>query len=108
MARFRSPRQRRAVMSKLRGRSLFFPPKSKRLADIITIRSPEAARASVTEIQRMMRAGRLSRERAIRMFTVAANRALASRERVKAPLSKREMYEMTAVGRIYNDAKERL
>ena len=74
-------------------RTIFFPPKHGKLADRITIESPEAFRASIRTLQRM---GIGAREK--RGLVLAQNRAKAMLK--KRTLSPKERQELAAIVRI--------
>jgi hypothetical protein len=84
-----------------RGRTIFFPPKDKTLADIITIRSPEGAKESVRQLDEWADDNPDRVRKAIRSATLAANRAEASTKRKTRPLSPKEREEMLQVAQIY-------
>ena len=83
------------------GRTIFFPPKHKALAEIITIRSPEEAREAVRKLGEWADDDPNRVRTAIRSATLAANRALVSTRRKTRPLSREEMREMLQVAEIY-------
>jgi hypothetical protein len=84
-----------------RGRTMFFPPKHKALADIITIRSPEEAKEAVRKLGEWADDDPDRVRTAIRSATLAANRAMVSTKRRTRPLSREEMKEMLQVAEIY-------
>jgi len=83
------------------GRTIFFPPKHKELAEIITIRSPEEAREAVRKLGEWADDDPNRVRTAIRSATLAANRALVSTKRKTRPLSPEEKKEMLQVAEIY-------
>lgn len=78
-------------------RSLFFPARHKRLADIITIATPEGARGAV---RTLAKSGFSPLK--IRSMVLAANRARASLHRRN--LSARERREFREIAQIYESA----
>ncbi len=76
-----------------RVKTIFFPPKSKRLAKIISITSPSAFRKSIRVLSR---GGLTLRER--RALVLAQNRARAILK--KKTLSPKERREMKAIAKI--------
>lgn len=90
------------------GRTIFFPPKDKTLADIITIRSPEEAREAIRKLQQWADDNPDRVRKAIRSATLAANRAEVSTRRKTRPLSQRERKEMLEVAQLYRSAVETL
>jgi len=102
---------RRRPITGRRGRrpkTIFFPPKYKRYAEIVRIDSPEAARASVKILrEEFNRAETAEKRRRIkRMMVLAANRAAAAAK--KKDLSGKEMTEFLEVERIYRSAYREL
>jgi hypothetical protein len=83
------------------GRTIFFPPRHKALAEIITIRSPEEAREAVRRLGEWADDDPNRVRTAIRSATLAANRALASTKRKIRPLTPEERKEMVQVAEIY-------
>jgi mevalonate kinase len=83
------------------GRTIFFPPRHKALAEIITIRSPEEAKEAVRKLGEWADDDPDRVRTAIRSATLAANRALVSTKRKTRPLSREEMKEMLQVAEIY-------
>ena len=83
------------------GKTIFFPPKHKALAEIITIRSPQEAREAVRKLGEWADDDPNRVRTAIRSATLAANRALVSTRRKTRPLSREEMREMLQVAEIY-------
>ena len=83
-------------------RRLFRKPKHKRLADIISIRSPDSARQSIKDAQRTS----YSKATLKRSYVLASNRAMAIRH--KKDLSIREKKEMLEVARIYKSEADKL
>lgn len=92
------------LMAKKRG--LFFPPKNKKIAEIIRIDTPKNAKRSVKELSKLIKKGEITIDMAIKYVTVAANRCLAILNR--KDLSSKERKEMKEVAKIYNEFKERL
>src|SRR6202171_3787918 len=90
------------------GRTIFFPPKHKTLAEIITIRSPEEAREAVRKLGEWADDDPVRVRTAIRSATLAANRALVSTKRRTRPLSREEMKEMLQVADIYRSYTRQL
>lgn len=88
-------------------KTLFFPPKHKRLAKIITIESPSKARKAARQLLKECR--KLKRADAIllraRAMQLAANRAKAMLNRKN--LSKKERRELKEVAKIYGKAAEK-
>lgn len=76
-----------------RMRSLFFPPKNRRIARIISIRSPSAFRGSIRELKR---GGLTTTEK--RALVLAQNRANAQLRR--SNLSARERRQFREIKRI--------
>ena len=74
-------------------RTIFFPPRHKKLSDIISIESPAAFRASIRRLQRM---GIGATEK--RALVLAQNRAKAMLK--KRMLSAKERRELEAIARI--------
>ena len=87
-------------------RTLFFPPKNKKIAEIVKIDSPKNAKVSISELRQLIDKGRITIDQAIKYVTLAANRAKASLNRKN--LSKKERKEMKQVAQIYNEFKENL
>ena len=85
MATRAATRQRRP-----RGKTIFFEPKHKKLADIISIESPAAFRRSIRTLRKM---GIGAREK--RALVLAQNRARAM---LKKNLSEKERKELQAIG----------
>ena len=100
-ARRRTPSSRAGAR---RGKTIFFPPKSKTWADIITIRSPTEARESVRRLRAWAGGDAVRLRKAIRSATLAANRALVSKRRRQRPLGPDERKQMTRVAEIYRRA----
>ena len=88
MATRRTRRRRRP-----RGKTIFFEPRNKRLADILSIESPAAFRESIRKLKRM-RIG--AREK--RALVLAQNRAKAMLE--KKTLSEKERKELQTIARM--------
>jgi polyhydroxyalkanoate synthesis regulator phasin len=87
-------------------RSLFFPPKNRKIADIIKIDSPKNAESSIKKLRQLIDKGKITIDQAIKYVTVAANRSKASLNRKN--LSKQERKEMRQVANLYNSFKEDL
>ena len=85
MATRAATRQRRS-----RGKTIFFEPKHKKLADIISIESPAAFRRSIRTLRKM---GIGAREK--RALVLAQNRARAMLK--KKNLSEKERKELQAI-----------
>jgi hypothetical protein len=96
------------VMVRKPNKTIFFPPKSKSLAKIITIKSPkgarEASRKLVARFRRLKT--RPAKRRTKRAVVLAANRAAASRKRKN--LSAKERKQMLKVERIYRVAASKM
>src|SRR5882672_5964273 len=88
MAMQATGRKRRA-----RRKTIFFPPKHKKLAEIISIESPAAFRGSIRKLKKM---GIGAREK--RALVLAQNRAKAMLK--KRNLSAKERRELQAIARI--------
>jgi hypothetical protein len=101
LARLRDRAARRAGGAARPGRTIFFPPKHKALAEIITIRSPEEAREAVRKLGEWADDDPDRVRTAIRSATLAANRALVSTRRRTRPLSPEEKKEMLQVAEVY-------
>jgi len=92
---------------------LFKPPRHKWLADIITFKSPSAARKAASKLTSALKRRRLGRKKIgkktaliiERALNYAANRAKASARR-KA-LSAKERKELKEISEIYRRATER-
>jgi hypothetical protein len=76
-----------------RRKTIFFPPKHRKLADIITIESPAAFRESIRKLKKM---GISAREK--RALVLAQNRARAMLK--KKSLSPRERKELQEIARM--------
>ncbi|PYO52053.1 MAG: hypothetical protein DMD84_10970 [Candidatus Rokuibacteriota bacterium] len=76
-----------------RRKTIFFPPRHKKLADIISIESPAAFRESIRKLKRM---GIGATEK--RALVLAQNRAKAMLK--KRSLSEKERRELQAISRI--------
>jgi multidrug resistance efflux pump len=92
--------------SKPKSKGLFFPPKNKKIAEIIKIDTPDNAKSSIKEFARLIDKGAVTIDQAIKYVTTAANRAKASLNRKN--LSSKERKEMKEVAKTYNDFKENL
>jgi hypothetical protein len=84
-----------------RGKTMFFPPKNPTLAEIISIRSPAEARASIRKLDSWADDDVERLRKAIRSATLAANRAEVSTRRKVRPLSPKEKTEMLRVAETY-------
>jgi hypothetical protein len=83
-------------------KTMFFAPKHKQLAAIISVRSEDSAKQSVKELKGFMaKSGRRRDVQAIRSATLAANRAEAMRN--KKDLSVHERAELGKIARVYRD-----
>jgi len=92
---------------KSRRRTMFYhPPRHKRLADVIRISSPTAAKASVKEAKELVKEGYYSKTTVKRAFVLAANRSKAMLNRKN--LSVKERRELRQVARIYRNAAKSL
>jgi hypothetical protein len=80
-------------MATRRRKTIFFPPKHKKLAEIISIESPAAFRESIRKLQKM---GIGAREK--RALVLAQNRAKAMLK--KKSLSPKEQRELEAIARM--------
>ncbi|MHA1607988.1 MAG: hypothetical protein ACTSWP_10735 [Candidatus Freyarchaeota archaeon] len=85
-----------------RAKTMFYsPPRHRDLGEIVSIRSPEEARASAKVLVRMAQEARTRRRKVTikRAMVLAANRAEAAAK--KQGLSAKEKREMREVARIY-------
>lgn len=91
-----------------RKRTLFDKAKSKKLADIISFKNPQAARGSAKELLREFNAAKLrsKKVRIIQATNLASNRAAASTRRRN--LSMRERRELTTVSNIFRKTQKDL
>lgn len=81
-------------------RSLFFPPKNKRIARIITITSPTAFRKSITKL----RVGGITTTEK-RALVLARNRAAVQLKRKNLSLKERKQFRMIAAMKLPNITK---
>ena len=89
--RTRATRTRRTSgTQRARGKTIFFPPRHRKLAEIISIESPTAFRESIRKLKQM---GIGAREK--RALVLAQNRAKAMLK--KTNLSAKERREMQAI-----------
>jgi hypothetical protein len=80
--------------------TLFFPPKHKWLADIISLKDPQSARESVRILkQEFEKSGRARRRTILRAANLAANRAAAFLN--KKNISAKEKQEFREIEKIY-------
>ncbi len=105
MAKGKSKGKNRNRKGKGKG-SLFFPPKNKKMAEIIKIDSPKSAKDSIKQLRQLIDKGKITIDQAIKCVTVAANRSKAMLNRKN--LSEKERKEMKKVAEIYNDFKGNL
>jgi len=86
----------------------YSPPRHRDLGEIVSIRSPEEARASAKVLVRMAREARTRRRRVTikRAMVLAANRAEAASK--KRNLSSRERRELREVAEIYRRAYRKI
>ena len=87
-------------------RGLFFPPKNKRVAEIIRMDSVKGAKHSIKELKELIDKGEITIDEAIKYTTCVANRAKVQLHRKN--LSKKEKEEFRKIAKLYNDFKERL
>lgn len=86
------------------GQTIFFKPKYRYLADIVSLRSPAEARASVQLLsEQFQEATPHKQRRIIRATQLAANRAKAIRNR--KTLSAKEKAEFRQIEQIYERAQ---
>ena len=88
------------------GKTLFFPPKNKEIAEIIRIDSPKNAKKSVKQLAKLIDSGKLTIDKAIKYVTLAGNRAKAGAKRKN--LSRKEKQELKEVAEIYDSFKDSL
>ena len=100
--------RRRPVTARKRAKTIFFPPKSKRYAEIIRIDTPEAAELSVKQMkEEFSKAETDAKKRRLkRMITLAANRAQVISENPRVSSKQRE--EARRVAEIYRKAAEEM
>ena len=84
---------------------LFDPPKSKKVADMISITSPTAARRSTSWLRKMIKSGKMKVGDAVRYANLAANRAKAQLRRKN--LSSKERKQMKGVYEVYRSFVDR-
>jgi len=100
----------RPIMGSGRGRkkTIFFPPRYKKYADIVSLRTPEEAEAAVKLLtEEFEKAETLAKKlRILRVINLAANRAMVARKR--AGLSPEEKHELWEIEKIYRVAYEEL
>ena len=90
-----------------RRKSLFFPPRHRKIADIISIESPKKARHAIKTLLRMAKkAPRQKKVLIKRSIVLAANRAEASAKRKN--LSQKEKRELRTVARLYRAAAKKI
>ena len=90
-----------------RRRTLFFPPRHRKIAEIISIESPKKARHAVKTLLRMAKKAPHRRKVLIkRSIVLAANRAEAASK--KRNLSRREKKELKTVAKIYRTAARKI
>ncbi len=78
---------------------LFDPPKSKKVAEMISIESPTAARRSTSWLRKMIKSGKMKVGDAVKYANLAANRAKAQLNRKN--LSSKERKQMRGVYKVY-------
>lgn len=78
---------------------LFDPPKSKKVAEKISITSPTAAKRSVAWLRKMIKSNKMKVSDAVRYANLAANRAKAQLNRKN--LSSKERKQMKGVYKVY-------
>jgi hypothetical protein len=86
-------RTQQATRTRRAGRTIFFPPRHRKLAEIISIESPAAFRESIRKLKKM---GIGAREK--RALVLAQNRARAMLRRRN--LSEKERRELEEIARI--------
>lgn len=93
---------------KVKGKTLFFPPRSKKFAEIISVVSPEKARKSVKILEREFKNSKTRTKKIqIKQRTVlVANRAGATLKRKN--LSPKERKEFKQIERIYRQSAEKM
>ena len=99
-------KRRVKTKSKRTKKSLFFPPKNKKISKIIKIDSPKNAKNSIKQLANLIDKGKITIDQAIKYVNLAANRAKASLNRKN--LSNKERKEMNQVAKIFNDFKDNL
>jgi len=85
--------RRRQRTQRTRRKTIFFPPKNRKLAEVISIESPAAFRESIRKLKRM---GIGAREK--RALVLAQNRAKAMLK--KRSLSEKERRELQEIARM--------
>ena len=95
-------------MARKRKKTMFFPPRHKAIAKIISIEDPKKARKAVkTLLRKAKKTKRRSTKVLIkRSMVLAANRAAASAKRKR--LSAKERRELRTVARIYRNAAKKV
>lgn len=91
-----------------RKKTIFFPAKSRKLAAIVDLTSPAAARRSTAKLMKMFRAAK-TRARKVKLkraVVLAANRAFAAMKR--RGLSAKEKKQLMEVGRVFRAASKRM
>ena len=93
---------------KVKGKTLFFPPRSKKFADIISVESPEKAKKSVKILEsEFINAKTRTKKVQIKQRTVlVANRAGATLKRKN--LSPKERKEFKEIERIYRQSVKKM
>jgi hypothetical protein len=98
---------RRRSLRIRRSRSIFFPPRHKKYAEIVKVDTPANARESVQKLEAEFRTADRRKKRLIKRVTVLA----ATRARVMSAndrLSPEQRREAAEVARIYQQAAERM
>jgi hypothetical protein len=93
---------------KLTKKTIFFPPKYEKYAEIISVENPEKARGSVRQMLEEFEKARTrdKRRRIKKTLVLAANRARVMSENPR--LSEKERKEAKEVYEIYKNAYEKL
>lgn len=88
--------------------TIFFPPKYKKYADIVSLRTPEEAKGSVEILMKEFNNAETDekKRRIKRVVVLAANRAMVARR--KKDLSERERQEYREIEKIYRNAAEKM
>jgi hypothetical protein len=96
--------RRKIGRSVFKGKTIFFPPKHEKYAEIVSLRTPSEARKSARILlSEFNKATTRSKKRLIKKVTIlAANRAYATLQRER--LSPKERREFTAIMKIYGNA----
>jgi hypothetical protein len=91
-----------------KGKTIFFPAKYEKYAEIVRIDNPDAARGSVKQLTEEFHKAdtREKKRRIVRMMVLAANRAAAAAKKEK--LSDKERREFLEVEAIYRNAYRQL